>query len=98
MNCLALLTEAITLELIWVPSHCTEETEKYKYRPTLAAVIYDFTENKIADYAAKRFELPLNVTKPILYHMSLVTTLQKRIVTIPLALPNGESRARRGGC
>ena len=50
--------------------------------------------HKLAGDAAGAACLPLNVTSPYLYYMSLVTRIRARLATMLIQLPNGEKVGR----
>ena len=87
------IEKAITLSVRWMPSHIDEEGKPKKKIPEGVVVSdLDIKGNRQADIlagiAAKRVCVPLNVSAPILYHMSLVRRIQNRLATILTCLPD----------
>ncbi len=85
----------LVISLRWVPSHCDTDNAKFlKYRPTIESVIYNCIADKVAEHAAKQVELPLHITKPVLYYTKLVQQVQRRLIYITTTFPH---RAKHKG-
>ena len=76
--------KTIALTVRWMPSHLLEKPTKGVYTGVSLMDIYGNDHaDKLADAAAKRACVSLDVSAPILYYISLVKRIQRRLATIP---------------
>ncbi len=83
------LIKGILLTVRWTPSHLLENPEKGVFSGiSHLDILGNSQADKLADHAAVRACLPLNVTAPIQYYRKLAKRIQMRIATILLNLPH----------
>ncbi len=85
----AIYDKALLVEVRWMPSHLLENPTKGVYSGvSYLDLLGNSHADKLADQAAIRFSVPINVSTKYLYYIHLTKRIQFRITTILLNLPD----------
>ena len=77
----------------WMPSHLKPGDPRPVGVSELDIVANDLADEQ-AKAAAKRVEVPLNTSTPVLYYYALVRKIQKRLIDVLISLPHRSKTSR----